>query len=304
MAQEIVDALSTVPAGVFVDATVGGGGHAAAVLESRADLSLIGIDRDEDALEAAAARLAPFTGRFQLHRARFDQLGDVVSDAKEDTVSGVLFDLGVSSPQLDRPERGFSYREEGPLDMRMSADDTLRADDIVNTWDTDDIADLLRDLGDERFAGRIARAIEAARPISNTLELAEIVREAIPAATRRTGGHPAKRTFQAIRIAVNDELDQIAPALTQSIDLLCPRGRGAVLAYHSGEDRIVKQLIADEENDGCTCPPRLPCVCRAEARVHPVAPKMRRPQDDELAKNRRSSSARLRIFERTEAGRR
>jgi len=273
------------------------------VLEARADLSLIGIDRDEDALEAAAARLAPYEGRFQLHRARFDELGAVVETAQEIAVSGVLFDLGVSSPQLDRPERGFSYREAGPLDMRMSSNDSLRAEDIVNSWAVDDLADLLRDLGDERFAGRISRAIVAARPIATTLELAEIVRDAIPAATRRTGGHPAKRTFQAIRIAVNDELDQIAPALTQAIDLLVPRGRGAVLSYHSGEDRIVKQVIADEESGGCSCPARLPCVCGAEARVHPVAPKLRRPADTELDSNRRSSSARLRVFERTEAGR-
>jgi len=301
MVDEILDAFAPVPAGIYVDATLGGAGHAVAVLSARDDLNLVGIDRDADALAFAQQRLTPWEERIELTHARYDELEAVANDRTNPSpVTAVLFDLGVSSPQLDRPERGFSYREAGPLDMRMNQQDTLTAHDIVNNWAADDIATVLKDYGDERFARRVAQSIVDNRPVTTTVALAEIVRSAIPAATRRTGGHPAKRTFQAIRIAVNDELAQIERALRQSIDVLSPGGRGAVLSYHSGEDRIVKYTIANEESGGCTCPSRLPCACGAVGRVRVVPPRSRTPHAAELERNPRSSSARLRVFERCE----
>lgn len=303
MLDEILAVFDDVPAGVYVDTTLGGAGHATAVLTRRDDMRLLGIDRDADALAFAEDRLGPWADRTELAHARYDELAQVVADRTDKTpITAVLFDLGVSSPQLDRPERGFSYRESGPLDMRMNQQDTLTAGEIVNEWDADEVARVLKDYGDERFARRIASSIVANRPIGTTVELAEIVRSAIPAATRRTGGHPAKRSFQALRIAVNDELAQIERALRQSIDVLSPGGRGAVLSYHSGEDRIVKYTIADEETGGCTCPPRLPCACGAVGRVRIVPPRSRTPRAEELQRNQRSSSARLRVFERCEVG--
>lgn len=305
MLEPIVALFAPVPSGVFIDATLGGGGHASALLTSRDDVALIGIDRDPTALAAAATRLAPFGERVRLEHARFDELGRVVATATSDRwfgedreVSAVLFDLGVSSPQFDHADRGFSYRGDGRLDMRMNPADPVSAHDIVNGWDQRDLALLLRDAGDERFASRIAEAIVAARPVETTGELADIVRSAIPAATRRTGGHPAKRTFQALRIAVNDELDQISPAIEQAIEALVPGGRGAVLSYHSGEDRLVKYAIADAESGGCTCPPRLPCACGATPSVVALRPRMRRPDEAETERNPRSTSARLRAFEK------
>lgn len=301
MVDEILSAFSAVPAGVYVDGTLGGAGHAAAVLEARDDMTLVGIDRDKVALAAARTRLAPFGDRVSLAHARFDEMERVLRDLGEnESVSAVLLDLGVSSPQLDVAERGFSFREDGPLDMRMDGTDQLTADTIVNAWSESEISQILRDYGDERFARRIANAIVANRPIATTLELAEIVRAAIPAATRRTGGHPAKRTFQAIRIAVNDELNQIETAIRAAVSAMVPGGRGAVLAYHSGEDRIAKHTIADEESGGCTCPPRLPCVCGAEGRVAVVPPRRRTPTAAEIDRNPRARSAQLRVFERVE----
>lgn len=312
MLDEIMATFDPVPPGTYVDATLGGGGHAEAMLSRRDDLHLVGIDRDRDALAAAGARLAKFGDRVTLAHGRFDEfdriVGQAVNDADVPPVSAVLFDLGVSSPQLDRADRGFSYRDDGPLDMRMNrtdGEDSARDTDagsIVNGWSKNDLARLIGEAGDERFASRIAAAIIAARPISTTTELAEIVRTAIPAATRRTGGHPAKRTFQALRIAVNDELTQIEPALLQAIRALVPGGRGAVLAYHSGEDRLVKRTIQTEEDGGCTCPQNLPCVCDAEPTVTALSPRLRRPSEGEIASNPRSRSARLRCFEKIAAG--
>lgn len=301
MITEVVEFISGAPAGVYVDATLGGAGHASATLAARDDMTLLGLDRDPAALASAEQRLAPFGDRVVLRRARFDQLGSVLSETGLAPIAAILFDLGVSSPQLDHAHRGFSFRSEGPVDMRMDPEQTLTAADIVNTWDQNQLAQLLRTGGDERFAGRIAAAIVGSRPILDTVELAEIVRAAIPAATRRTGGHPAKRTFQALRIAVNDELDQLQPALNQAIDALMPDGRGTVLSYHSGEDRIVKSTIADAELGGCVCPPRLPCVCGAAAKVTIPAPRTRTPSDDESAANPRARSARMRCFIRTDA---
>lgn len=296
MLDEIVEAFAPVPAGTLVDATLGGAGHASALLAARSDCTLIGIDQDTDALAVAAERLTSFGGRATTVHARFDEIASVVGD--RDDVVGVLFDLGVSSPQLDRAERGFSYRFDAPLDMRMDVTRTLTAATVVNEYDQRDIARVLRVHGDERFASRIAAAIVAARPVESTEHLAEIVRSAIPAPARRTGGHPAKRTFQAIRIEVNDELGVLRTALTDAIAMLAPGGRVAVLSYHSGEDRIVKEILRTAETGGCTCPTGLPCVCGAVRLVHLVRRGGTTPSKEEIERNPRAESARLRVAER------
>ncbi len=218
------------------------------------------------------------------------------------SASGVLFDLGVSSPQLDQGERGFSYRLEAPLDMRMDRGQTLTAAELVNTFPEDDLTRLFADNGEGRFSRRIARAVVGARPLRTTTELAEVVRSAIPAAgARRHGGHPARRVFQAVRVAVNDELDVLSTALPDAIDLLAPAGRCVALAYHSGEDRIVKAAFTQAVTGGCTCPPGLPCGCGAVSLGHLVFRGAHRPSEAEVAGNRRAESARLRAFEREAA---
>lgn len=302
MIEEIGGLLGVVPPGIVVDATVGGGGHAEALLDARPDLSVLGVDQDGAALAAAATRLERFGTRVTLRRARFDHLGDVVRAQGHDEVAGVLFDLGVSSPQLDRPERGFSYRSAGPLDMRMDPDGARTADDVVNRYPEADLARVLRRHGDERYAGRIAAAIVAARPVHDTLELAAIVRDAIPAPARRHGGHPATRSFQAIRIEVNAELEILADSIDGAIDLLMPAGRIAVLAYHSGEDRIVKDRLRRAATGGCTCPPGLPCTCGAVPTVHLLKRGAWKPSADEVAANPRAGSARLRAAEKLALG--
>ena len=296
MVAEVVDALRPVPPGVIVDATVGAGGHAAALLEALRQHTLVGLDRDDEALAVAGERLAPFGDRVALRRANFDEIDSVV----DGPVSAVLFDLGVSSMQLDDPERGFSYRGDGPLDMRADRRQSLTAADVVNGYETAQLARVLARHGEERFAGRIAKAIVAARPLTTTGQLAEVVRDAIPAPARRRGGHPAKRTFQAIRIAVNGEIVTLGETIDRALDLLAPGGRCAVLAYHSGEDRIVKERFADAETGGCVCPPQLPCVCGAVPTVRLVWRGAHRPGPDELAANPRSESARLRVAEKLE----
>jgi len=300
MADEVTAAFAAVPPGVLVDATLGGGGHAALLLAQRPDCRLLGLDRDPSALRAAGERLAPFGDRVVLRHARFDRLAVVMDELDLPSLSGVLFDLGVSSPQLDRPERGFSYRADGPIDMRMDPSEPWSGADVVNGYDQRRLARVLREYGDERFADRIASAIVAARPIETTVELAEIVRTAIPAAARRTGGHPAKRTFQAIRIAVNGELDMLPDALGQAIDALAPGGRVAVLSYHSGEDRLVKAAFRSAATGDCTCPPGLPCACGAVRTVRIVRPEHREPSAAEMTANRRAESARLRVVEKLE----
>ncbi|MCY3578798.1 MAG: 16S rRNA (cytosine(1402)-N(4))-methyltransferase RsmH [bacterium] len=296
MVTEVVEHLSAVPSGIILDATVGGGGHARALLNARPDLSLIGLDRDPSAVEAATTVLA---GRgATICHASFGQLGDVLDSLGISHIVGSLFDFGVSSPQLDVAERGFSYRHDGPLDMRMDCNQELSADQVVNTWSKDKLAGILRSYGDERYASRIAASIASARPIRSTTALADVVRDAIPAPARRRGGHPAKRTFQAIRIAVNDELNQIEPALEAAIDRMAPEGRGVVLSYHSGEDRIVKQVLrrqaglADESRfRGLPRPPG-----QAPPAVELVPRGSRRPSPAEIADNPRASSARFRAF--------
>jgi 16S rRNA (cytosine1402-N4)-methyltransferase len=295
MRDEVLSLLEPVPPGVYVDATLGGGGHAVAVLSAHRDLSLVGIDRDQDALDAAALVLDPFGDRVTLVHDRFDRLADHVTAV---AVSAVLFDLGVSSPQLDRADRGFSYRGDGPLDMRMDRTQALTAADVVNGYDEAELARLFVQNGETRFGRRIARRIVAARPLSTTVELAEVVRDAIPAATRRTGGHPARRTFQAIRIEVNGELRILADAVDAGIDVLVPGGRLVVISYHSGEDRIVKERITDAVTGGCVCPPGMPCVCGAVPRVRLVHRGARKPSAAEIQDNPRAESARLRAVEK------
>jgi 16S rRNA (cytosine1402-N4)-methyltransferase len=299
MVDEIVSVFRPVPGGVVVDATVGGGGHTEALLGDRPDVTVVGIDRDPDAVVAARERLTAFGTRFIGAHARFDELVEVLATlpAPVITTSGVLFDLGVSSPQFDQGRRGFSYRLDGPLDMRMDPAQSLSAADVVNGYAVDDLTRVIRRYGDERFASRVARAIVAARPLHRTGELAEVVRTAIPAATRRRGGHPARRTFQAIRIEVNGELDVLPDALDAAIDVTAPGGRIAVLSYHSGEDRIVKERFR-RATGACECPPDLPCVCGARQRLRLVRGIPRRPSEAEQAANPRASSARLRVAER------
>jgi 16S rRNA (cytosine1402-N4)-methyltransferase len=297
MLDEILRAFSTIPSGAVIDATLGGAGHASAILRARDDLTLIGLDRDQVALAAARERLAEFGDRVALHHVRFDRLRTVMTDLQSRPVTGILFDLGVSSPQLDVAERGFSYRLDAPLDMRMDQSEPWSAHDIVNGYEPLELVRMLREHADERFADRIAAAIIAARPIENTAELAEIVANAIPAPARRRGGHPAKRTFQAIRIEVNSELTILPTAIEAALDVVAPQGRVAVLSYHSGEDRIVKGIFRQASTGGCTCPVGLPCVCGAVSTVRLVrSPKS--PSVIENTENPRAESARLRVVEK------
>lgn len=297
MVDEIVDLMGPVPAGTIVDATVGGGGHAAALLDAHPHVRVAGLDRDPDAIEAAATRLAPYGDRAEVHHVRFDRIDELGFV----DLSGVLFDLGVSSYQLDRGDRGFSHRFEAPLDMRMDPTTGRTAADIVNSYTHEELVRMLHQHGDERHATRIARAIVAARPITTTTQLVEVIRDAIPAPARRTGGHPATRSFQAIRIEVNEELEILQPALEKAIALLAPGGRCVVLAYHSGEDRIVKSTFRTAATGGCECPPGLPCGCGAVPTVRLLKRGAWKPSADEIARNRRSESARLRAVEKLEA---
>lgn len=294
----VVQLLADVPDGLFVDATLGGGGHAAAVLVAHPGLRLLGLDRDDVAIAAAGRRLAPFGDRVEIVRTGFDRIEHLVRERSEQGASAVLMDLGVSSPQLDEAERGFSYRSGAPLDMRMDRRQALSALDVVNEYPYAELARVIAEHGEERYARRIARAVVEARPVADTTELAEIVRSAIPAPARRTGGHPAKRTFQAIRIEVNSELEQLAEALEGAISVLVPGGRLAVLSYHSLEDRLVKSTFREAETGGCTCPQGLPCVCGAEPTVRLLKRGAWTADPEEVAANRRSGSVRLRAVER------
>lgn len=301
MLAEVTDVLSDIPDGYVVDATLGGAGHASALLAANDRLSVVGLDQDQMALDAAGARLAPHGDRVTLHHRRFDGISDVVRELGIDRLSGCLFDLGVSSPQLDLAGRGFSFRNDGPLDMRMDQRGTLTADELVNGLDEAALAALLRRHGDEPHARRIARAIVAARPIATTGELAEIIRDAVPAAVRRKGGHPARRSFQAIRIEVNQELEILDDALTQALDLLAPEGRCAVLAYHSGEDRIVKRRFRDAAGEKPPPRPDLPPPPGYEAEVRLLWRGARKPSAEEIDRNPRAEAARFRAVEKLAA---
>jgi 16S rRNA (cytosine1402-N4)-methyltransferase len=306
---EVVALFAPVPAGVLVDATLGGGGHAAALLEAHAELTVVGMDRDPVALAAAGERLAPFGDRAVLVHAPFSTLGEVLdgrgAGGLEELVMdlplvGVLFDLGVSSPQLDVPERGFSFRADAALDMRMDQSLGATAADLVNGMPESALAALFRENGEGRLAGRIAHAVVAARPLVSTEQLADVVAAAVPAAVRRKG-HPARRVFQALRIEVNDELGQLAAALPVALDRLAVGGRCAVISYHSGEDRLTKQTFARAATGGCECPPGLPCVCGAVAEYELVFRGSRKASAAEVERNRRAESARLRAVIRVEA---
>ena len=294
----VVELFAPVPPGVVVDATLGGGGHAEALLDAHPHLSVVGLDQDPNAIAAASARLRRFGDRARTRHSRFDQLRAVLGDLGHGHTSGALFDLGVSSPQLDRPERGFSYRSPGPLDMRMDPTRPVTAADLVNGAPGAELARLLRAYGDERYAARIAGAIVAARPITSTEQLADVVRDAVPAPARRRGGHPARRTFQAIRIAVNDELAILPASLDDAIDMLVPGGRCVALAYHSGEDRIVKDRFRHTASGGWTGPSHLPTPPDVRPTVRLLRRGAWRPSADEIAANPRAEAARLRAVEK------
>ncbi len=303
MVAEVTEVLAPALSGthaVMVDATLGLGGHSAALLASFPALRVIGIDRDPQALDLAGRRLADFGNRVSLHQARYDEVSDVLAELDIECVNGFLLDLGVSSLQLDSLNRGFSYSQDAPLDMRMNPADDQTAGDIVNTYDARALARVLRQFGEERFAERIAAAIvreRAAAPFTNSARLCDVVKEAIPAATRRTGGNPVKRTFQALRIEVNDELRSLSQAMPAALQVLCLHGRIAVLTYHSLEDRVVKRALQNGAQ------PPVPDEVRRI--VGPPEPWLRllnrggrTPTDAEVTANPRAGSARLRAAER------
>ncbi len=299
MLDRVVELLRPVPPGVVVDATLGGAGHARALLDALPHVRILGIDQDEEAVAAAQAALAPYGDRAVVRHLRFDQLDEAIAGIADDGISGALFDLGVSSHQLDEGRRGMSFRKDAPLDMRMDRRRRRTAADVVNDYSAERLAETLDRYGDERYARRIAAAIVAARPISTTGELAEVVAGAIPAPARRTSkGHPARRTFQALRIEVNEELSILADSLDRAISLLLPGGRCVAMSYHSGEDRIVKDRFRVAATGGCTCPPKLPCVCGAEPTVRLLKRGAERPDSVEITANPRAESVRVRAVER------
>jgi 16S rRNA (cytosine1402-N4)-methyltransferase len=288
---------------VLVDATLGRAGHAGALLSAHPALSLIGIDADDAAIEQSSALLSAFAGRFTLVRAPYHELPAILADLGVHSVQGILFDLGVSSPQLDDPGRGFSYSRDAPLDMRMDRSRQLTAAEVLNTYPADQLARVLREYGEERFARRIADAVVAERarePLSTTARLSELVLDSIPAAARRTGGNPAKRTFQALRIEVNGELESLRRALPAALDAVAVGGRIVVLAYHSLEDRAVKRALAGQAAD--TTPAGLPVsLAAARPRFRLLTRGAERPSAAEVAVNPRAASARLRAAERIRA---
>ncbi|MBE1561426.1 16S rRNA (cytosine1402-N4)-methyltransferase [Nonomuraea africana] len=288
------------PSPVVVDANLGLGGHSEALLAAHPSLHLIGIDRDPFAIDFSTRRLAPYAERTTLVHASSDDLAEVLARVGRPVVNGVLFDLGVSSPQLDEGERGFAYSYDARLDMRMDTEQSLTAEEVVNTYSVAELTRILRDYGEERFAARVATLIakeRAKEAITSTKRLADIVRAAIPAATRRTGGNPAKRTFQALRIEVNAELTAFETALPASLDALALGGRVVVLSYHSLEDRLTKQVLAARTRD--TSPPGLPVPLPAhQPRFRLLTRGAELPTDEELARNPRAASARLRAAER------
>ena len=299
--QECLDGLNIKPDGIYVDGTLGGAGHSSQIAKRLTTGRLIGIDRDPVALKAAGERLAPYADRVTLVHSNFCEIAKVLDDLNIDAVDGILLDLGVSSPQLDDGSRGFSYMVDAPLDMRMNNEDPVTAKDIVNTWSYEELRRILFDYGEERYAPRIADAIcrrREEKPIETTLELVDIIRSAMPAAALREKQHPAKRSFQAIRIAVNDELGAVRKVMEAAIPRLNPEGRLAIITFHSLEDRIVKNAMADAAK-GCTCPPSFPvCVCGKKPQAKLITRKPITATDEELEANPRSRSAKLRVCEK------
>lgn len=296
-----IQALNIRPDGIYVDGTLGRAGHSMEIARRLTTGRLICIDRDQAAIDAAQVRLAPWLDRVTLVRSNFSELGAILSGAGVSGADGMLFDLGVSSPQLDDASRGFSYMQDAPLDMRMDTSAPLSAYEVVNTWSQEELRRILYEYGEERYAPAIAKAIVRARetaPVNTTLELVEIIRGAMPPAALREKQHPAKRSFQAIRIAVNGELDALPPMLEAAVDGLNPGGRLAVITFHSLEDRIVKRTLADLAK-GCICPPEFPvCVCGRKPRVRLVNRKPVTADGAELADNPRARSAKLRVAEK------
>lgn len=299
--RECVDGMNIDPNGIYVDGTLGLGGHSFEIASRLEKGRLIGVDRDETAIERAGERLKEFGGKVTLVHGNFCNIPDILDELEIENVNGMLFDLGVSSPQLDETDRGFSYMTDAPLDMRMDRSNTLSAWLVVNKWPLEKLERILWDYGEERFSKRIASAIVKAREteaVKTTLELVDIIKSAMPGPALREKQHPAKRTFQAIRIAVNDELGAVDEMMRTVPDRLKPGGRLAVISFHSLEDRIVKQAIASREN-GCTCPREAPvCTCGFVQTLKSVTRKPIKPSEEELADNPRSRSAKLRIAER------
>ena len=298
---ESIEALRIRPDGIYVDGTLGMGGHSEQIAKRLTTGRLIAIDRDASALERAGQRLAPYAGRITFVHGNFRDLPRLLDDCGVTAADGMLFDLGVSSPQLDEAERGFSYRTDAPLDMRMDTSESLTAWFVVNKWPEEKLKKILFEYGEERYAPRIASAIARRRaesPIDTTAELAEIIRGAMPAAALREKQHPAKRSFQAIRIAVNDELASISDLMDSAAERLNVGGRLAVISFHSLEDRIIKSAIASREH-GCTCPRDFPvCTCGFHQTLKSVTRKPILPSEKELSENPRSRSAKLRVAER------
>ena len=298
---ECMEGLNIKPDGIYVDGTLGGAGHSSQIAKRLTTGRLIGIDRDPVALKAAGKRLEPYADRVTLVHSNFCEIAQVLKDLNIEAVDGILLDLGVSSPQLDDGARGFSYMADAPLDMRMNSEDALNADIVVNTWSYEELKRILYTYGEERYAPQIASAICRRReqnPIRTTLELVDVIRSAMPPAALREKQHPAKRSFQAIRIAVNDELGSVEKVMKDAIPCLAPGGRLAVITFHSLEDRIVKTAMA-EASKGCTCPPEFPvCVCGKKPKVKLISRKPIVSGKEELDANPRARSAKLRICEK------
>lgn len=299
---ECIENLNIRPDGIYVDGTLGGGGHSSVICERLSEEgTLIGIDRDRDALDAAGRRLEPYGCRKILVQSNYSDIKNVLNELEIDGIDGVLLDLGVSSFQLDNAERGFSYMNDAPLDMRMSQDDDFTAYDVVNRYSEKELAGIISGYGEEKWAKRIASFIVEKRkdkPIGSTFELVDVIKAAIPAKARREGPHPAKRTFQAIRIEVNDELGQLERAIEDFCDVLNPGGRLCVISFHSLEDRIVKDIIA-RRNNPCTCPKEFPvCICGKKADIEKISRKPILPGEEELEANPRARSAKLRVAEK------
>mgnify|MGYP002538375613 FL=1 len=298
---ECLDALAIKPDGIYVDGTLGRAGHSLEIVKRLTTGRLIGIDRDETAIAAAQERLADYGDRVTLVHSNFDRIGNILADLHIDGADGMLFDLGVSSPQLDDAERGFSYMHDAPLDMRMDRTAYLTAREVVNSWSYEELRRILFEYGEERYAPAIAKRIVQHReqqPIETTLELVDIIKSAMPPQALREKQHPAKRSFQAIRIAVNDELGAVETVMKKAVPLLNPGGRLAVITFHSLEDRIVKNAMA-EAAKGCTCPPSFPvCVCGKKPQVRIVTRKPIVSGEEELERNPRARSAKLRICEK------
>ena len=300
--EETIQNLKVKPDGIYVDGTLGGGGHALEVCRQlSAKGSLIGIDQDDAAIDAAGNRLREFQDRVTIIRSNYCNMKKELNRHGITSVDGIVLDLGVSSYQLDNAQRGFTYREDVPLDMRMDQRNSRTAKDIVNTYSEQELFRIIRDYGEDRFAKNIAKNICAARmekPVETTGELTEIIKKSIPAKMWMTGGHPAKKTFQAIRIELNQELEVLKNSLDDMIDLLNDEGRICVITFHSLEDRIVKTIFRRNENP-CTCPPDFPvCVCGKKSKGKVITRKPILPSEEELEENTRSKSAKLRVFER------